>query len=555
MMPTPRKLTAGAIVYTRVSTDAQTEGTSLAAQFAACANKARDLGLPVIAHHEEIESGGLYLSRPKLQAALAAIEAGEASALIVYRLDRAGRDVDALRDVRKRLARVGAELVFADGFSPDAGATGTLMLTTLGAFAEHERAIIRERTTRGRLAVLQSGRQVSRVAAFGYYIVHKADVTRGTHKPEQVGTYEIIEHEAEQVREVFATYLRLQSIRATIDAITARGILTRAGNPFGPKSIAFMLTNEIYIGKARCGRVRRTVDESRMAAGKSIVYMTPQPRESWLSIPAPPIIDLETWDAVQRIIANGNRERSGPRSADNLLTSLVTCPICGGRLNYHKNKNSHVRLRCRRAGRLAGHAEPTCAFLDISGPLVDFLVLDALCWLLESPEVVAAAQREYNESRAAETAANTNAARRSKLEREIARLAQQEARAVRFAMETGSESFAAAATQAAQKRARLAQELEALNDAAPAPSVEIGDGERLIGILRDGDRASRRAVVTSIVSEIVPATNRPRVKGVELTLRTGPGPRYVLTHTLRTLKDYRPSAMRRGDLQIEVRLA
>ncbi len=553
MAAPPKPGITGAIIYTRVSTEAQGENTSLAAQFAACANKARELGLPVLGIHEEIESGGLYLSRPKLQAALTAIEAGEASALIVYRLDRAGRDVDALRDVRKRLARVGAQLIFADGFNPDGTATGTLMLTTLGAFAEHERAIIRERTTRGKLAVVASGRQVTRTHPLGYRIISKSNVMRGTHREDQVGTYEINEPEAEQVRAIFETYARLQTLRGTIREITERGIVTRAGRPFGINAISYILKNEVYIGTAHYGRNRRHIDESRLARGLGIIYYTEQPRESWHRIEAPAIVGRELFDTVQRLLESGTAQRSGRRSTSNLLSALMTCPICGHVLQYNPARNIPARIACRHAKLQPGHTERACSFKDAPSEAVEFLVVDALCWLLESPDLIAAAEREYNSTRASEIAQNAAAARAAKLTRDINRLAQQEARAVRFAMETGAESFAAAATQAAQKRAVLEAELNSLNESRPAPVVELGDTKALIGVLRDGSRNDRRAVITAIVEAIYPDSNEPRRKSVSMVLRAGEGPRYMLTHTLRLSVTYRSTMLRRGKLKIEVK--
>src|SRR5688500_18550685 len=104
-MPPPEQSQAPlkVVIYTRVSSEAQEENSSLAAQFVACQKKALELGAEVVLHLEEVESGGLYLARPKIQQALELIEKGEANALILMRLDRGGRDVDGLRDIRKRI--------------------------------------------------------------------------------------------------------------------------------------------------------------------------------------------------------------------------------------------------------------------------------------------------------------------------------------------------------------------------------------------------------------------------------------------------------------------
>lgn len=191
--------TSRAVIYTRVSTGRQEENTSLAVQFAACARKAGEIGAQIALHVEETRSGGLYHSRAGIQRALAAIEAGEANALIVYRLDRTGRDVDALRDIRRRLARAGAALVFADGATYDHTPAGDLLWTIVGGFAEYERKIIRERTMRGASAQARAGLMPQRnKPPYGFRVVQKLEVLQGLH-PGPAGTFVIVPEQARWV--------------------------------------------------------------------------------------------------------------------------------------------------------------------------------------------------------------------------------------------------------------------------------------------------------------------------------------------------------------------
>src|SRR5580658_2974480 len=122
-----------AVVYLRVSSEMQAEqGTSLDAQEAACLRKAAEIGAQIIEIiGDEGVSGRLYLARPGIQKALALIESKEANCLIFMKLDRTGRDVDALRDIRRRVERAGGHLLFADGMNFENNATGDLMFTQL----------------------------------------------------------------------------------------------------------------------------------------------------------------------------------------------------------------------------------------------------------------------------------------------------------------------------------------------------------------------------------------------------------------------------------------
>ena len=137
------KIPRRCVIYTRVSTGQQTENTSLAGQYAVCARKALDEGSRIVAHCEETASGGLYITRGELQKALELIENGDADDLILAKLDRTGRELESLRDIRRRVERNGGHLIFADGMNFEQNAVGNLMFSQMGAFAEFERELIK----------------------------------------------------------------------------------------------------------------------------------------------------------------------------------------------------------------------------------------------------------------------------------------------------------------------------------------------------------------------------------------------------------------------------
>jgi DNA invertase Pin-like site-specific DNA recombinase len=94
---------------------------------------------------------GKDTNRPALQQALAYVREGDT--LIVHSLDRLARNAeDLLRTVRELTGR-GVAVEFVKNrmtFSPEAAdPMGQLMLTMLAAFAEFERALIRERQREG----------------------------------------------------------------------------------------------------------------------------------------------------------------------------------------------------------------------------------------------------------------------------------------------------------------------------------------------------------------------------------------------------------------------
>src|SRR5688500_15521927 len=122
-----------AVIVPRVSTAIQAiEGTSLDGQELDCLRKATDIKATVHAiYRDEGVSGAAYLTRKGIQQALADIESGAANVLITAKIDRAGRDVDVLRDIKRRVKEAGAMLVFADGLNFENNATGNLMFNQM----------------------------------------------------------------------------------------------------------------------------------------------------------------------------------------------------------------------------------------------------------------------------------------------------------------------------------------------------------------------------------------------------------------------------------------
>lgn len=88
--------------------------------------------------------------RPQLQAALDYLREGDT--LVVHSMDRLARNVEDMRRLVRELTEKGVAVEFIKEnlkFTGDDSAISTLMLTLLGAFAEFERSLIRERQREG----------------------------------------------------------------------------------------------------------------------------------------------------------------------------------------------------------------------------------------------------------------------------------------------------------------------------------------------------------------------------------------------------------------------
>jgi DNA invertase Pin-like site-specific DNA recombinase len=118
-------------------------------------------------------SGG-NANRPALAEALEYVRAGDT--LVIHSMDRLARNLDDLRRIVMELTGRGVSVEFvkegqtftAEGVSPMAN----LMLSMLGAFAEFERSLIRERQREGiELAKQQPGKYRGRAPALSAHQV------------------------------------------------------------------------------------------------------------------------------------------------------------------------------------------------------------------------------------------------------------------------------------------------------------------------------------------------------------------------------------------------
>jgi DNA invertase Pin-like site-specific DNA recombinase len=109
--------------------------------------------------HEEKRSGAT-LRRPVLDKLLRNLRRGDT--LVVYKLDRIARSLKHLLTIIERLQERGANFESLTEHIDTNTPAGRLMLQMLGAFAEFEREMIRERTKSGMQAAKKRGVRLGR---------------------------------------------------------------------------------------------------------------------------------------------------------------------------------------------------------------------------------------------------------------------------------------------------------------------------------------------------------------------------------------------------------
>ena len=101
------------------------------------------------------EKGSSVGPRPELQKLLAALQPGDV--LAVYKMDRIARSLNDLLNILERVRLAGAEIKSLTEPFDTSSPYGTFMVQILGAVAQLERSIIRERTVAGQVAAIKRG--------------------------------------------------------------------------------------------------------------------------------------------------------------------------------------------------------------------------------------------------------------------------------------------------------------------------------------------------------------------------------------------------------------
>jgi len=111
-------------------------------------------------------ASGRSTARPQLEAMLAFVRDGDT--VLVHSMDRLARNLDDLRALVRTLTARGVRVQFAKEqltFTGDDTAMATLLLSVMGAFAEFERSLIRERQREGIVLARQRGAYRGRARA------------------------------------------------------------------------------------------------------------------------------------------------------------------------------------------------------------------------------------------------------------------------------------------------------------------------------------------------------------------------------------------------------
>ena len=385
-----------ASIYTRVSSDKQKEDHTIGSQVEALLEYAKDEEYTVPSEWVFQDEGysGSILVRPGLERIRDLAAEGEIDAVLVYSPDRLSRSYAHQVLLIEEFTRNGVEVRFIK--SPKAETPEQqLLLQFQGMIAEYERAQIRERVRRGKRFRARSGLvNVLSGAPYGYRYMKKTETSSAY--------YEVIENEAKIVREIYRLYTEeLISIGEITRRLNGQGVPTRKGiSPWERSTVWAALRNPAYIGKACYGKTEQ-VERSKVTRPlrKKGGYSPrcsanrEKPREEWIEIPVPFIIEPEAFELAQERLQK-NKQFSMRRTKEpTLLQGMMVCSECGYafyRCSTRTSKKKIYYYRCLGSDDYRYKNGRVCSQHPVRQDYLDELVWKEVIKLLENPDLIRA---------------------------------------------------------------------------------------------------------------------------------------------------------------------
>ena len=383
-------------LYARVSSDKQAQEKTINSQIEEIINTARSQGKKIEPDLHFIDDGvsGASLERPGLDRLRDKALAGEVTDIYILSPDRLSRKSAHQVLLIEEMKRLGATFLFVNrqiGDTPE----DQMLLQIQGVVAEYEREKIMERCRRGKLYAAKQGKvNVLGGAPYGFYYQKVTET--------QDATYLIHPQESLVVKEAFSLYCEKSfSLAAIAKHFTSQAYLTRTGKTTWERSVIWgMLRNPAYKGLAayrKTKRVKRNKKtksslESKYCLRSELSSPRDRPKEEWIYIPVPAIVNERTFELAQQKLKHNVKHSPRNNKKNNyLLSGLLRCKTCGYSIYGKPASNSKYKRLYYRCMGQDGYRWPqgrVCSGHPVRTEALDDIVWDSVKELLLSPETI-----------------------------------------------------------------------------------------------------------------------------------------------------------------------
>jgi site-specific DNA recombinase len=547
-----------AAIYARVSSEHQERQQTIDSQLTALRAWAATNGHTLVEEHVFRDEGysGARLDRPGLDALRDAVRDVLVDVVAVFAPDRLARKYAYQVLLLEEFRRAGCEVVFLQHPISD-DPNDQLLLQIQGAIAEYERAVLAERFRRGKLQRARDGQYLGGKAPYGYRYIRRQDGV--------AGHLVIDEAEAEMVRTLYTWFVDDQlTIRQVAWRLYASAWHPRgAGRVWATSTIHHILADPVYTGTAYVNRYDYVPAKKPRTHGPRTGEPTVRrlkPRERWIPIPVPALIEQALWDRAQAQLARNSQfaARHWRQKHRYLLRCLLTCAHCGlsmhGRTIGARPRYPEQRVYvCQGKDRLRCPHGTICPSRLVHIDALDRAVWEHVAGLLRDPAQLAA-QFEQIVAAAGAGTAQMQAADRQLAQR-LARLTQADTRLV-DAYQAGTLTLAELtprrAAIAEQQRALAQQQAErerlrAQRGQAETVLASLTDFAARVGArLGDATFEERQAILQLVVERVIVSEDTLEIRHV-IPLRPPPDGSRPRPPAPASAESSRPSSRLRSD--------
>ena len=298
-------------IWIRVSTEMQVKDESPEVHEFRAKSYAESRGWEVAKIYRlDAVSGKAVLSHKTTRAMMKDVENQEIDALVFSKLARLGRDTREVFTIADFFEKQGADLVSIQENIDTSSPAGKMFFTMLAAMGQFERDELSSRLKASVSARAKMGRSTGGLPPYGYHWVDKKLVAH----PEEAAVRKL-------AYELFMEHRHKQTVARVLNE---RGFRTRRGGDWSYTSIMTILTDTSAKGV-------RTVNTRKATVRGKRQY---KDRDEWVEQKVEPIISVELWEEVNRIIETARDKnplhRRG-RKPKHLFAGKLLCGRCGGK--------------------------------------------------------------------------------------------------------------------------------------------------------------------------------------------------------------------------------
>src|ERR1700759_373356 len=514
-----------AAIYARVSTERQERQQTIDSQLDLLRAWARAADHVLSEDHVFRDEGysGARLDRPGLDALRDAVRDREVDIVGVLTPDRLARKYAYQVLLLEEFRRAGCALAFVNhAISDDPG--DQLLLQIQGAVAEYERALLAERFRRGKLQKARAGQFIGAKAPYGYRYRPRQDGA--------AGRLEIDPAEAEIVRMLYDWLVSEGlTLRQILQRLNCGPWFPRCGRrPWSPSTVHHILADPVYPGPAYVNRYEyRAAKNPRSRkpnySGKGCRQL--RPREQWITVPVPALIDQDLWERAQaQLKRNAALSFRNNTRHNHLLRCLLTCGCCGLAM-YGVIRPLDAAGRRRRCYRCRGKdctltaREAPCPRAEVNGEALDRVVWGHVRGLLGDPQRLLAQFQDF--ALAADQEAARGAAAEHKLRARLESLARADQRLL-----DAYQAEVISLDELTERRGRLTEQRQALDRqletartlrqnqiTAQAVATDLAAFcARLHSRLDEASFADRQAILQLVIERIIVHEDRLEIRHV-----------------------------------------